>query len=209
MDGIISIYAGKDEGVHERGVAIALGQSAEKMLERYECVNERIVWCRLKGKYVNVTIVQVYAPTEEKTDEEKEDFYIRLKEVIRSVKQHDMLLLMGDFNAKVGQDDGIWRDIMGVFGVGTRNNNGLRLLEMCAEHRLCVTNTIFNHKIEHKATWNSPDGATRNLIDYVIVNRARRSSVLDTRVYRGCKVPSDHNLVVSKLRIKLKPIKSK
>ena len=204
VDGITFIYAGKEEGVHERGVAIALGQSAEKMLERYECINERIVWCRLKGKYVNVTIVQVYAPTEEKTDEEKEDFYIRLKEVIRSVKQHDMLLLMGDFNAKVGQDDGIWRDIMGVFGVGTRNNNGLRLLEMCAEHRLCVTNTIFNHKIEHKATWNSPDGATRNLIDYVIVNRARRSSVLDTRVYRGCKVPSDHNLVVSKLRIKLK-----
>ena len=99
------------------------------MLERYECINERIVWCRLKGKYVNVTIVQVYAPTEEKTDEEKEEFYIRLKEVIRSVKQHDMLLLMGDFNAKIGQDDGIWRDIMGVFGVGTRNNNGLRLLD--------------------------------------------------------------------------------
>ena len=108
-----------------------------------------------------------------------------------------MLLLMGDFNAKVGQEDGIWRDVIGVFGVGVRNNNGQRLLEFCAEHRLCVTNTI-------KTTWTSPDGATKNLIDYVIVNSARKSSILDTRVYRGCKVPSDHMLVISKLRVKLK-----
>ena len=81
-----------------------------------------------------------------------------------------------------------------------------RLLEFCAEHQSCVTNTIFNHKIEHKATWISPAGVTRNLTDYVIVNRARRSSVLDTRVFRGCKVPSDHKLVISKIRMKLKAL---
>ena len=204
MDDVTYIYAGKENGAHERGVAIALGPKTEKMLERYECISERIVWCRLKGRYGNITVVQVYAPTEDKTDEEKNDFYDQLSEVVRNVKRHDMLLLMGDFNAKVGQEDGIWRDVMGVFGIGTRNNNGQRLLEFCAEHRLCVTNTIFNHKTEHKATWISPDGVTKNLIDYVIVNRARRSSVLDTRVYRGCKVPSDHKLAIAKIRIKLK-----
>ena len=41
-------------------------------------------------------------------------------------------------------------------------------------------------------------------MDYIILNRARRSTVLDTRVFRGPKVPSDHKLVVSKLRVKLK-----
>ena len=204
VDDLTFIYAGKEDGVHERGVAIALGPKTEKMLERYEAVSERMVWCRLKGKFVNITVIQVYAPTEDKPDDEKDDFYEQLREVVRTVKQHDMLLLMGDFNAKVGQEDGMWRDEVGVFGIGTRNNNGQRLLEFCAEHRLCVTNTIFNHKIEHKATWISPNGMTRNLIDYIIVNRARRSTVLDTRVFRGCKVPSDHKLVVSKIRVKLK-----
>ena len=204
IDGLTFVHSGKEDGTHERGVAIALSSRTENMLERYGCVSERIVWCRLKGRYTNVMVVQVYAPTEEKTDEEKDEFYGRLGEVVRSTKRHDMLLLMGDFNAKVGQEDGTWRDVMGVFGVGNRNNNGQRLLEFCAEHRLCVTNTIFKHKIEHKATWTSPDGVTRNLIDYIVVNKARRSSVLDTRVFRGCKVPTDHMLVVSKLRIKLK-----
>ena len=49
IDDITFVYAGKEDGAHERGVAIALGPRAEKMLERYECVNARIVWCRLKG----------------------------------------------------------------------------------------------------------------------------------------------------------------
>ena len=114
-------------------------------------------------------MVQVYAPTEDKSDEEKDEFFGRLGEVVRSVKRHDMLLLMGDLNAKVEQEDGIWQDVMGVFGVGARNNNGPRLLEFCAEHRLCVINTLLHHKGEHKTTWASPDGATKNLIDYIIV----------------------------------------
>ena len=209
IDDITFVYAGKEDGAHERGVAIALGPRAEKMLERYECVNERIVWCRLKGRYANIMVVQAYAPTEDKPVEDKDAFYGRLGEVVRSAKRHDILLLMGDFNAKVGQEDGTWREVMGVFGVGTRNDNGQRLLEFCAEHGLCVTNTTFNHRLEHKVTWTSPDGGTRNLIDYVIVNRDRRTTVLDTRVYRGCKVPTDHMLVVSKLRVKLRAFQTR
>ena len=68
------------------------------------------------------------------------------------MKRPDMLVLRGDLNAKVRQEDGIWREVLGVFGVGARNDNGRRLLEFCSEHQLCVTYTIFIHKMEHKAT---------------------------------------------------------
>ena len=50
VDSLNFVYAGKEDGTVERGVAIALGLRAEKMLERYECVNERIIRCRLKVK---------------------------------------------------------------------------------------------------------------------------------------------------------------
>ena len=66
-----------------------------------------------------------------------------------------MLILIGDFNAKVGREKGIWREVMGAFGVGARNNNGQRLLEFCTEHRLSITNAGFKYKIENKATWIS------------------------------------------------------
>ena len=110
-----------------------------------------------------MTAVQAYVPTEDKTDKEKENIYENLRTVVENVRQHDMLLIMGDFNAKMGQEDGIWRDVMRAFGVVLRNDNGRRLLEFFAKHRLCVTNTVFKHKIEHKASWTSPDGATRNI----------------------------------------------
>ena len=68
-----------------------------------------------------------------------------------------MLFLVGELNAKVGLEDGIWREVMGAFGVGARNSIGQRLVEFCAEHRLSITNTSFRHEIEHKAKWISPD----------------------------------------------------
>ena len=43
-----------------------------------------------------------------------------------------MLFLMDDFSAKIGREHRIGRDVMGVFGVGTRMNIGQRLLELCA-----------------------------------------------------------------------------
>ena len=128
-------------------------------------MNERIMWCRLKGRYANILVFQVYVPTEEKPDEDKDEFCGRLGEVVRSTKMHDMLLLMGDSNAKVGKEDGMWRDVMGVFSVGNTNNYGQTLLDFSAEYRLCVTNKTFKHKLEHKATWTSPGESTRNLID--------------------------------------------
>ena len=107
-NGLTFVHAGKEDETHQRGVATALGPKAEKMFETFSCVNERIVWYRLRGKYANKTMIQVYVPTEDKAVEEKDEFYGRLGEVARPVKRHYMLVLFDDFNAKVGQNDGIW-----------------------------------------------------------------------------------------------------
>ena len=42
------------------------------------------------------------------------------------------------------------------------------------------------------------------MIDYVLVNKRFRTSVLDTRVYRSTLHESDHELVLSTLRFKIK-----
>jgi exonuclease III len=145
------VYSGVDDGVHERGVAVALAKEPARMIESYECINERIMLVRIKGKFTSMTIIQVYAPTENSDDEEKDSFYERLSSEITKVKRHDMLLLMGDLNAKVGSDQHrVWGGVLGKFGVGVRNDNGRRLCEMCALHGHKVMNTVFNHKNAHK-----------------------------------------------------------
>ncbi|XP_064110265.1 uncharacterized protein LOC135218050 [Macrobrachium nipponense] len=111
---------------------------------------------------------------------------------------------MGDLNAKVGREYDGFQGTIGKFGIGVRNDNRRRLLELCGASGLSITNTYFNHKLEHKTTWVSPNGLVQNLIDYVIVNQKWKKSILDTRTFRGCRrVPSDHKLVISKIRIKI------
>ena len=118
-----------------------------------------------------------------------------------------MLIITGDFNAKVGSQPSPYNDVMGKHGEGVRNENGEKLCEFCADNELLITGTLFPHKKIHKLTWASPDGRTINQIDHVLVNRKFRTSVRDTRVFRGADLSSDHYLVKTFIKIKLKRMK--
>ena len=90
--------------------------------------------------------------------EDKDNFYEQLQTVVDSVYKHDTLLVMGDLNAKVGEDNKGYENIIGSHGVGERNDNGERLVDFCRLNNLMVTGTIFPHKLMHKQTWTSPGG---------------------------------------------------
>ena len=82
------------------------------------------------------------------------------------------------------------------------------MVSFCDFNNLIITGTIFSHRNIHKATWKSPDGRTKNQIDHILISRQHRTTVLDTKVLRGADVASDHYLVRTKLRVKLKKIKT-
>ena len=68
---------------------------------------------------------------------------------------------------------------------------------------------MFPHKDVHKYTWTSPDGQHRNQIDHVAVRARFKRSVQDTRTHRGADVGSDHNLIITKVKLKLSSIGKK
>jgi len=53
----------------------------------------------------NITIISTYAPTNDKDDQEKEIFYGRLEETCNKTPKHDTVIIMGDFNAKLGNNE--------------------------------------------------------------------------------------------------------
>ena len=77
-------------------------------------------------------IVSAYAPTLGQSDEDKERFYSTLSDTIKGVPSSHKLLLLGDFNARVGRDYSSWENILGKHGVGRGNSNGTLLLSLCS-----------------------------------------------------------------------------
>ena len=150
-----------------------------------------------------MTVIQIYSPTNEASDEDKDTFYELLQKEIDATPRHDLLIILGDANAKVGSDNTGWEGTMGNEELGTMNNNGLRFASLCAENSLVICGTCFKHKDIYKYTWTSPNGYDRNQIDHVAIRRRFRRSLLDVRAQRGADTASDHHLVRCKIRLKL------
>ena len=186
---------------------VILNKEAAKALIGWKPVNKRIITVRLQGRHTKATVVQVYAPTEDTEEKDKDDFYEQLQDVFDDIPSHDTKLLIGDFNAKLDQIREGSEGIIGPFGNAQRtNDNGERLRLFCNINGLCICNTFFEHKRIHKLTWRSPDGHTCNEIDYICISQRWKTSVRDVRVYRGADIGSDHHLLGATVKLRLKKL---
>ena len=197
------LFSGRDDQHHE-GVAIILKKGLEKSLMEWKPINSRLMKIRLKGKHINTTIIQCYAPTNDSEDENKSLFYEQLQAEIENTPRHEIKIVMGDFNAKVGNDNTNYERAMGKEGCGNMNNNGERLLECCMTYDLVIGGTLFPHPDIHKLTWCSPNGRDKNQIDHIMINGTWRRALHDVRVKRGADVGSDHHLVTAIIKVKLR-----
>ena len=58
-----------------------------------------------QGKPFNITVIQVYTPTSNAEEAEAEWFYEDLQDLLRLTPKKDILLIKGDWNAKVGSQE--------------------------------------------------------------------------------------------------------
>ena len=90
------------------------------------------------GQTLNITILQAYAPTSDYDENKIEEFYDQLQNSVDQTPKKDILVVQGDWNAKVGRDAcGNWQGICGPFCNDDTNERGLRLLEFATLMTLC------------------------------------------------------------------------
>ena len=155
-------YSGRKDHKHQDGVALILRQEAAKALIGYDLNGLRIIKARFKTACGKATILQVYAPTSTSTNEEIDNFYEELQAAIQNSPSNDMLVVMGDMNAKVGKKWETWRGVIGKFGLGEPNERVERLLNFCLTNNLKIMYSVFYQRKENrKWTWESPDGTTQ------------------------------------------------
>ena len=108
-----------------------------KCLQSVTPVTKRIISATFHGNPL-LTVTSVYAPTECSLPDEKDDFYNDLNNHLEQMKPHNIHLVLGDFNARVGLDShSIHPKVIGRHCFyGTTNNNGERLVDLCEEFQL-------------------------------------------------------------------------
>ena len=92
--------------------------------------------------------MQVYVPTNDAESDAKDDFYDQLQSVLEGVPKHDLLIVMGDWNAKVGQAEEGEETSIGKYPLsgGVRNDNGEGFVDFCGTDECPFDNNGFPAK---------------------------------------------------------------
>jgi len=93
---------------------------------RVEFVSDMVSYIVLRGRWSNIIVLNVHAPSEEKSDESKGSFYEELEQIFYYFPKYHMKILLGDFNAKVGREK-IFKPTFGNESLHQySNDNGIR-----------------------------------------------------------------------------------
>ena len=101
----------------------------------------------------------------------------------------------------VGQSDSPESAAIGPHGLGERNE---RLVAFATANELVIANTLFKQNRRRLYTWRSPDGNTRNQIDYFCIQERWKTSAVNTNTLPGAGCGSDHELLMMSMRLKIR-----
>ena len=112
--------------------------------------------CSFPRQTIHITVIQAHAPTSNAEEAEVEWFYEDLQDLLELTPPKDVLIIIGDWNAKAGSQE--TPGVTGKLGLGIQNEAGQRLIEFCQENALIIANTLFQHHKRRLYTWTSPGG---------------------------------------------------
>lgn len=157
------IYSGGEKDA-VRGVAIVLDEETGKRVKKVVQYSDRVMLVKIEAEPRDIVAVQVYMPTSASDDEKVDEVYEQINDLIEAEKDNDYLVLMGDWNAVIGEGEQ-GREI-GKYGHGKRNERGEKLVEFCRAKKLMATNTWFEQENRRRYTWKQPGDIRRYQLDY-------------------------------------------
>lgn len=182
----------------EKGTGFWIDRTWRSQVEEFKAKSERISILKIKiNKKTSLKIVQVYAPTSSSSIAELETFYDDLQDVLDDGTS-GKLIVMGDMNAKIGRRE-VGETNVGNYGFGQRNERGYRFIEFAEANNLKILNSFFKKRDCRKWTWESPNGHTKNEIDFIMARD--RNIVLDIDVINKFEFDSDHRILRAKLKL--------
>ena len=110
------IYSCGQEFLRRNGVAIIVNKRVQNAILGFSLKNDRMVSVRFQGKPFNITIIQVYALSNNAEEAEVEQFYEDLQDLLELTPKKDALFIIRDWNEKVLIQE--TPGVTGKFGLG-------------------------------------------------------------------------------------------
>lgn len=196
-----------EERPNAKGMAFLVHKNFKDYIEEFKIHSERVISCKIKLEdKKSLQIINVYAPTSTRPDEEVETLYDTIENAFdrQNCRYH---IIIGDFNAKVGQKKSEKVKSIGRFGLGDRNERGEMLINFAQEQGLYLMNTFFKKQKDRYWTWESPDKETRNQIDYTLASN--KNIIANCEIISKVNIGSDHRMLRTKVKINKKLIRLK
>ena len=131
----------------------------------------------------------------------KDKLYNNLSSIISEVPEQDPIFILGDLNTRVGAIKypglPVWDSLASESYKWKRSASSWVLLH----NNLCITNTFFNTKPQHKVSWRHPRSKHWHQLDLVLTRCKDLGSVKITRNYQSADCDTDHSLVCSKVML--------
>ena len=182
------------------GVGLVVNKAAESVLSDVNYVNKRILIATFNGN-PSTTVIVNYSPQEGTQD--AVEHYDKLIDTIKQVPKHNLLLVLGDFNAHIGKVDGNF-----TYHEKT-NNNGQLFLDLALQCKMQITNTKFQKK--HSKLWTYVSDMTnlKSQVDYILINCKWSNSVKDVCAHNSfTSIGSDHRLLRAKIKMSFRTKKT-
>ena len=96
------IYYCGQESLRRNGAAIMVNKRVQNAVLGCNLKNYRMISVRFQHKPFNIMVIQVQAPTSNTEEAEVEWFCEDLQDLLELTPKKDVLLIVGDWNAKVG-----------------------------------------------------------------------------------------------------------
>ena len=196
------IYYCGQESFRKSGVAIMVNKRVQNAILGCNRKSNRMISVCFQGKPFNITVIQVYAPTNAE-EAEVEWFYEDLQDLLELTPKEDVFFIIGEQNAKVGSQG--TPGVTGKFGLGVQNEAGQRLIEFCQETALVIANTLLNNTTEGSTNGYHQmiDTKTRLIIFFA----AKDGEALYSQQKQDWELTgSDHERLIVKFKLKLKKV---
>ena len=129
---------------------------------------------------------------EDNEETEVERFYEGLQDLLGLTPKKDVLFIIRDWNAKVGDQE--TPRVTGKFGLEVQNEAGQRQIEFCQENALVIANILFNNTREDST--HGHHQMVQNQTDYILCSQRWRSSIQSAKTRLGADCGSDMNFLL-------------